>query len=63
MEGGIYPETLISYVKIGIILIGSKPKREDPGLCSLLFIRSNPGFSCMERDGRGRCLVLPESYD
>jgi hypothetical protein len=52
MECGIYPEATISYVKIGMILINSKPEKEFPGLHSLCFIRSYPGaLRCMEREG------------
>jgi hypothetical protein len=37
MERGIHPERPISYVKVGMILIGSKRIQEDPGLFSLRF--------------------------
>ena len=51
MERGIYPERLISHVKIGMILIGSKPKQEDPGLFLIRFMPSDPG-SLVVRDVR-----------
>ena len=37
MECGIYPERPFFYVKIGMILIGSKRIQEDPELFSLHF--------------------------
>jgi len=50
---GIYQERAISYVKIGMILIGSKPKQEDLGLYSLGFTRSDRGsLAVWERTGR-----------
>jgi len=39
MEGGIYPEKPISYVKIGMILVGSNPEKEGSGLPSLRLMR------------------------
>jgi hypothetical protein len=47
MEGGIYPERPISYVKIGMILIGSKRIQEDPGIFSLRFTRRDTGSLCL----------------
>jgi hypothetical protein len=41
MENGIYPETPISYVKIGMILIRLRANKMDAGLSALRFIRSD----------------------
>ena len=46
-EGGIYPERPISYVKIGMILIGSKRIQEDPELSLLRFTGRDKGSFCV----------------
>jgi hypothetical protein len=53
MECGIYPEKPFFYVKTGMILIGSKRIRGDPGLFSLHFTGRNAGSLCVwGREGR-----------
>ena len=50
---GIYPERPISYVKIGMILIGLKRIQEDPGLFSLRFTGKDTGSLCLwEKEGK-----------
>jgi hypothetical protein len=43
---GIYPERAISYVKIEMILIGSKLIQKDPELLSLRFTGRDTGSLC-----------------
>ena len=47
MENGIYPERPISYVKIGMILIGLNRIQEDPGIFSLHFTGRDTGSWCL----------------
>jgi len=55
LEVGIYPESPISDVKTGIILIGSKRIQEGPELFSLHFRSWDTEFlGSWERDGWGR---------
>jgi len=53
MECGICPERPISYLKTGMILIGSKPRQGTPGLHSLRFTDRDTGsLSVWGRVGR-----------
>jgi hypothetical protein len=55
MEYGIYPERPISYVKIGMILIGSNRIQEDPGLFSLHFTGRDTGLYVYRKGRQGGC--------
>lgn len=45
---GIYPEPAISYIKIGMILIGLRAKKMNAGLYSLRFKKGLTGWSLSE---------------
>ncbi len=53
LKSGIYPERSIFYVEIGMILIGSKRIREDPGLFLLHFTGRDTGsFGSWGKEGK-----------